>query len=175
MPKKTAKKTKARANPAAKSTRAKATKQVKAIPDGYVRLNPMLVMNRCADALVFYTKVLGGKERMRFPLPDGKIAHAEIDFGDKSGIFVADATMEHAAAPARLCLYVKDVDSVHRTAIQAGATSKQEPQDQFYGDRSSRFVDPFGNEWTLMTHIEDVSEKELMKRMASMGPPPGAA
>jgi len=52
--------------------------------------------------------------------------------------------------------------------LSAGARSMQEPTDQFYGDRNARFEDPFGNEWSVMTHIKNVSSKAMKKAMAQM-------
>jgi PhnB protein len=66
---------------------------------------------------------------------------------------------------------VKDVDATYRAALDAGAKSKDEPKDQFYGDRSAKVIDPFGVEWGIMTHVEDVSPKEMQRRMAAMPPP----
>lgn len=161
------------------ATRAKAAakaavqKKPKAIPDGYPPLMPFAVLTRAAEAIEFYKNVFGATERMRMPGPEGKVAHAELGFGD-SVLMLADAMAGGApAAPARLCLYVEDVDATHQKAVAAGAQSQQEPKDQFYGDRSCRVTDPFGNEWTIMTHKEDVSPEEMQRRMAAMGPPPG--
>jgi PhnB protein len=75
---------------------------------------------------------------------------------------------QNPARKATLSIYVKDCDAIYRAALSAGARSMQEPTDQFYGDRSARFEDPFGNEWAAMTHIKDVSAKEMKKLMAQM-------
>jgi uncharacterized glyoxalase superfamily protein PhnB len=72
--------------------------------------------------------------------------------------------------PAMLYLYVEDVDATYQRALQAGATSVSEPKDQFYGDRSGAVQDSSGNQWWIGTHIEDVSEEEMLRRhKASMG------
>jgi PhnB protein len=67
-----------------------------------------------------------------------------------------------------LAIFVKNCDATYKEALSAGARSMQEPTDQFYGDRNARFEDPFGNEWSVMTHIKNVSEKEMKKAMAQM-------
>src|SRR5262249_1541565 len=147
-----------KSKPAAKRA---APKKVKPIPDGYPPLMPTTALERCAEAMEFYKKVFGAKERMRFPMPDGKLGHAEMTFGS-SVLMLADANPPAwPASPGRLTLYVKDTDAIYRAAIAAGATSKEEPKDQFYGERTARLVDPFGNEWNVMTHIEDVTPKEM--------------
>lgn len=171
-------KAKLQAKAKAVATRAKAKvkaavqKKPKAIPDGYPPLSPIAVMQRAGEAIEFYKNVFGAKERMRMPLPDGKLAHAELGFGP-SVLMLADEMGPFKGAPQRLVLYAEDCDAVYQKALAAGAQSNQEPQDQFYGDRSCRVTDPFGNEWTIMTHKEDVSPEEMQRRMAAMGPPPG--
>jgi PhnB protein len=174
MAAKKAKKAAKAKKPAAKAKKpapkAAGPKKVKAIPDGYPRLMAVSVLNRCGEAIEFYKSVLGAKERMRMPTHDGKVAHAELQFGD-SVLMLADEMEGFGVSNPRLCFYVEKCDDVFQQALAAGAISKQEPKTQFYGDRSCRFVDPFGTEWTVMTHVEDVSEEEMQKRMAAMQPP----
>ncbi len=67
--------------------------------------------------------------------------------------------------PATVVGYVEDADKTHERALEAGATSIREPEDQFYGDRSAGVIDPFGNRWWIHTHVEDVSPEEMAKRM----------
>jgi PhnB protein len=146
-------------------------KKVKPIPDGYPPLCASQVVERCGEAIEFYKKVFGGKERTRYPMPDGKVAHVELGFGP-AVLMMGDAMPPaFPPAPGRFALYVKDVDATYKAALAAGASSKEEPKNQFYGERTARIVDPFGAEWYVMTHVEDVSPKEMQKRMASMQPP----
>jgi len=163
-------KKKAAKKAAPRAAKAKARK-VKPIPDGYPPLMPTVVLERCGEAMEFFKKVFGAKERTRFPMPDGKVAHAELTFG--SAILMLGDAMppQFPATPGRLTLYTRDVDATYQAAVAAGAASKEEPKDQFYGERTARVVDPWGNDWYLMTHIEDVSPKEMQKRMANMPPP----
>jgi PhnB protein len=145
------------------------------IPDRYRRVTPALVVDGGAAALDFYAKAFGAAERMRFPGPDGSIAHAEIEIGD-SVLIVEEASqyMGTKAPPAGglegtpsfLFIYVEDVDATVERAVQLGAKLVREPQDQFYGDRDGFVVDPFGHGWTIASHIEDVPPEELMRRMA---------
>ena len=144
--------------------------QVKAIPDGYHRIQPYLYIRGAAEAIDFYKKVFGATERMRMPQPDGRIGHAEILFGD-SVIMLADEHPEKeihspkhfGGSPISLMLYVEDCDAVYQQALSAGAKSLREPADQFYGDRMAGVEDPFGFQWWLGTHIKDVSMEELQK------------
>jgi PhnB protein len=161
----------------AKRTVAPRKAKAKAIPDNYPQLIPVVVVERCAEAIAFYKNVLGAKERLVMPMPDGRIAHAELGFGG-AVLMLGEAQPGFPVSNARLTLYTKDCDAMFQKAVAAGATVKQEPKDQFYGDRSCRVEDAFGNEWTLMTHFEDVSPKEMKRRMAQMSqaqPPPPPA
>jgi PhnB protein len=143
---------------------------IKAIPDGYHRIQPYLYIRGAAEAIDFYKKVFGATERMRMPQPDGRIGHAEILFGD-SVIMLADEHPEKeihspkhfGGSPISLMLYVEDCDAVYQQALSAGAKSLREPADQFYGDRMAGVEDPFGFQWWLGTHIKDVSMEELQK------------
>jgi PhnB protein len=118
--------------------------------------------------------VFGATERMRYPGPDGTLAHAEIEIGD-SIVIVEDASpyMGTKAPPAGglegsptfLYIYVENVDEVIERAVELGATLKRPPQDQFYGDRDGSIVDPFGHGWTVASHVEDLAPDEMMRRM----------
>jgi PhnB protein len=147
------------------------------IPDRYRRVTPVLVVEGAANALEFYAEVFGATERVRFPGPDGTIAHAEIEIGD-SVVMVEDASpfMGTTAPPAgglegsptALFVYVEDVDAVMALAVKLGATQERPAQDQFYGDRDGHIIDPFGHRWTVATHVEDVEPDEMMRRMADL-------
>jgi PhnB protein len=147
------------------------------IPDSYRRVTPCLIVQGGAKALEFYAEVFGATERMRVPNPDGTVSHAEIEVGD-SVLMVEEASPERgtqapppgglAGSPAFLFVYVQDVDDVVTRAVKLGAQLKRPPQDQFYGDRDSYLIDPFGHGWTIATHVEDVEPAELMRRMSEM-------
>lgn len=145
------------------------------IPGGYRRVTPTLVVDGAVKAMEFYAEVFGATERMRFPGPDGTIAHAEIEIGD-SVVMVEDASPVMGTkappcagldgSPASLFVYVADVDATIDRAVRLGAILKRPTQDQFYGDRDGHIVDPFGHAWTIASHVEDVAPDELMGRMA---------
>ena len=149
----------------------------KPIPDNYRRITPALVVDGGVKALEFYAEAFDATERMRFPGPEGTIAHAEIQIGD-SVVIVEDASpyMGTKAPPAGgiegsptfLFIYVEDVDAVIERAVKLGATLRRPPQDQFYGDRDGFIVDPFGHGWTIASHVEDVAPEEMMRRMAEL-------
>ncbi len=149
--------------------------KVKPIPDGYHSITPYLVVNQGAKAIEFYKKAFGATEVMRLDGPGGSIAHAELQIGN-SRIMLSDMVMQKEySAPSltaptsiSLMIYVENVDKVAAQAVAAGIKTEREVQDQFYGDRTGSFVDPFGHRWTLATHVEDVSETEINRRMAAM-------
>jgi PhnB protein len=148
----------------------------KPIPEGYPRVSPYLVVDGAQKAIEFYTTVLGFTERVRMPGPDGRIGHAELQLDD-SVVMLADehpevdarAPSAYGGSPVSITVYVEDVDATFDKATGAGATAVRPPEDQFYGDRSATFDDPFGHRWTINTHIEDVSPEEMGRRAAEMG------
>ena len=143
----------------------------KAVPDGYHAVTPYLIVKNAAQALEFYKRALGARERMRLDAPGGKIGHAEIEV-DGSCVMLADEHPEMGyvgprtigGTPVSLHLYVDDVDRRFRQAIDAGGVEKRPVEDQFYGDRSGTFEDPYGHLWHLATHKEDLSPEEISKR-----------
>lgn len=143
------------------------------IPDNYPQVMPYLHVDGAAEAIVFYEKVLGAKERMRMPDPSGKIGHSELQLGD-SVIMLADEYPDmgvrgpaaYGGSPVTLSVYVEDVDEVFRRALDNGAKTIQELQDQFYGDRTGQFEDPWGHRWSVATRVEDVPPEEMKRRAA---------
>lgn len=142
---------------------------VKPIPDDYHTLTPFLTVDGADKLIDFMKSAFGAEERLRMPMPDGKVAHAELTIGD-SVVMVSDATPEFTPMPGSIHVYVEDCDAIYKKALAAGAKSTMEPADQFYGDRSANIVDPLGNRWSIATHIEDVGDDEMMKRMAEFAP-----
>jgi PhnB protein len=147
------------------------------IPDRYHRVTPALVVNGGARALEFYAEVFGATERLRYPRPDGTVAHAEIEIGD-SIVIVEDASPDMGTkappaagldgSPTFLYIYVEKVDEVIERAVELGATLRRPPQDQFYGDRDGFIIDPFGHGWTVASHVEDLAPDEMMRRMSEL-------
>ena len=151
--------------------------KVSAIPAGYHSVTPYLIIDGAAAAIEFYNKAFGATEVLRMPSPDGRIGHAEITVGD-SHVMLADESREMNAraprsvggSPVSLLLYVEDVDRVVERAVAAGAKLVRPVEDKFYGDRMGGIEDPFGHQWYVGTHIEDVSPEEMKTRMAAMSP-----
>jgi PhnB protein len=146
------------------------------IPEGYQPLTVYLSVKNAVAAIEFYKNAFSAKEIGRITMGDNIIGHAEIDiFGAR--VLLAETNekwgnknpQDLGGSPVNLCLYVKDVDAVYARALAAGATvtNGMEVKDQFYGDRSGCLTDPFGHEWTILTHKEDVSFEELQKRAES--------
>lgn len=146
---------------------------VKAIPDGYGSITPYLVLNDAKSAIEFYKNAFGAKELFRLPAAS-RIGHAELLIGN-SRIMLADEFPERNiysakhfnGSPVSLMLYVEDVDSAAQRAVAAGATIVRPVENQFYGDRSGVFLDPYGYQWTIGTHVEDISPEEMHRRMAA--------
>ena len=144
---------------------------VKPIPDGYHSVTPYLVVDDAKAAIDFYARAFGATEKFRLPMGD-RIGHAELQIGD-SVVMLADEfpDMGHLGPNSRggttvsLLLYVEDVDSSFRHAIEAGATEKRPVENQFWGDRMGTLTDPFGHMWSLATTVEEVSPEEMQRRM----------
>lgn len=136
---------------------------VKPIPDGYHSVTPYLIVQGADKLLDFLKRAFAAEETFRMPRDDGSIAHAEVRIGD-SVVMLGDAGEQWSPMPATIQLYVEDCDATYLRALEAGATSLQDPADQFYGDRMGGVRDPVGNQWWIATHVEDLSEEEMAKR-----------
>ena len=147
---------------------------VNPIPDDYPRINTYLCVDGAAEAIEFYTAVLGFAERHRMTF-DGRIGHCELLLGD-SMIMLSDEYPEMGVigpktlggTPMSINVYVEDSDATFAAAVAAGATALRPVEDQFYGDRSGQFEDPWGHRWGVATHIEDVDDDEIARRAAAM-------
>jgi PhnB protein len=151
--------------------------KVSYIPQGYNSVTPYLVVKGAAQAIEYYKKVFGATEAVRMDGPNGKVGHAELKIGN-SHIMLADenpsmgqgysSAATIGASPVSLYVYLPDVDSVIDRAVAEGAKLLRPVADQFYGDRSGFFQDPFGHLWGVATHIEDVGPQEMKERMKKM-------
>ena len=146
-------------------------KKAQAIPEGYHTVTPSLVVAGAAEAIDFYKKALGAEEIMRFPAPDGTIMHAELRIGD-SVIMLGEEMPEqggrspksYGGTPVSFFVYQENVDAAWTRAVDAGAKPIMPLADQFWGDRSGCVEDPFGHQWWLAQHIEDLTPEEMQKR-----------
>jgi len=168
------------ARPKAASKRRKvakraAPKKLKSPPPGYASVTAYLVAQDAAAAIDYYKAVFGAKEEMRMPSPGGRIGHAELRIGD-SKIMLADEHPEmnahgprhHHGSPISIMLYVQDVDATVAKAVAKGGKLVRAVQDQFYGDRSGAIEDPEGHVWHIATPVEEVSVREMKRRMDAM-------
>lgn len=147
-------------------------KRVKAIPEGYRTVTPQVTVRGADQAIEFYKRAFGAKLQMRMVGPDGRtIMHAELKIGD-SMVFLSDefpgmggrSPQSLGGTTGSLHLYVKNVDAAFKRAVAAGAQVKMPVTDMFWGDRYGTLVDPFGHEWGLATHQEDVTPRDMRKR-----------
>jgi PhnB protein len=144
--------------------------KAKPIPEGYHSITPYLVVKGAAKAIDYYKKAFGATEIMRMAGPDGTVGHAELKIGD-SIFMMGEETPQmgyrapQGSSPVGLMIYVDDVDRVFKQAVGAGGRVDKDVKDQFYGDRSGTLYDPFGHMWTVATHVEDVSQEEMKRRM----------
>jgi PhnB protein len=151
--------------------------EVSYIPEDYNSVTPYLIIKGAAQAIEYYKKVFGAVETVRMGGPDGKIGHAELKIGN-SHIMLADenpsmgeghtSAATIGASPVSLYVYLPNVDEVFNRATAEGAKVLKPVVDQFYGDRSGFFQDPFGHLWGVATHVEDVSPEQMKERMQKM-------
>jgi len=147
--------------------------RAKPIPEGRHALTPYLRVKNAAEAIDFYKQAFGAQEMFRLAEPSGRIAHAELEIGDsrlmisdefpEMGLFAPHGSEE---APMVIHLYVEDVDAIARMAAAAGGRIIKDVQDEFYGDRTCKLVDPFGHYWFVATHKEDLGMDEIQRRFA---------
>jgi PhnB protein len=148
--------------------------KVRAVPEGYGTVTPFLNVKGAHEAIEFYKKAFGLEERSRMLMPNGMVAHAELQLGS-SRIMMSEAMM-NAPTQASLHLYVDDCDALWARATAAGCKIEMPIADMFWGDRYGMLSDPYGNRWAIATHKEDMSLAEMQKRgekaMAEMGKKP---
>ncbi|MDM7923054.1 MAG: VOC family protein [Pyrinomonadaceae bacterium] len=150
------------------------SENVKAVPEGYEGVTPYLICKNAEAAIDFYKRAFGAVELFRIGSP-GMVGHAEMKIGS-AVIMLADEFPDMGAVspdtvggtPVQLMVYVNDVDAFVERAVAEGLEVLRPVQDQFYGDRSGQFRDPFGHVWAFATHIEDVSPEEMNRRAAEM-------
>lgn len=144
---------------------------VKPIPEGYSTINPYIAVDDATKAIEFYKRAFGAKERSRMPGPNGTIGHAELEIGDSVFMLSDPFPQQRVKSPKELggttislMIYVEDVDEMVQQAVDAGATITMPVENQFWGDRFGQVEDPFGHNWQIATHVEDVAPEEMAKR-----------
>ena len=151
-----------------------AEKRRTTVPKGYNALMPYLRVKDAATAIDFYKQAFGAKEKYRLMM-GGRVGHAELKFGDCVVMLSDEFPDKGIVGPKTLggtsftlSLYVANVDKAVEKAASVGATVTQPPQDQFYGDRTARLEDPFGHSWSIQGRFEDVTPKQMQKRLDAM-------
>jgi PhnB protein len=143
----------------------------KPIPEGYHTLTPYLAVENAADAIEFYERAFGARETVRMNSPDGSVGHAELQIGD-SKLMLSDPfpqstvrpPTERGGATASIFMYAEDVDAAFKRAVDAGCTVEMALEDMFWGDRFGTVIDPFGQVWSMSSHIEDLTPEEIEER-----------
>jgi len=153
------------------------TSSVSPIPERLRTVTPRLVVRDGAAAIDFYRRAFGAEELGdRFTGPNAELIHAEIRIGDSVVMITEDAADGPVRSPERLggmvscvmSLYWENVDAAWERAVGAGAEVIYPLDDQFYGERGGRLRDPFGQQWMMSQHIEDVSPEEMSRRAAAL-------
>jgi uncharacterized glyoxalase superfamily protein PhnB len=150
--------------------------KVKPVPDDMRTVTPHLVCAGAADAIEFYKKAFDAVEEARLPGPGGKIMHAMIRI-QGSVVMLVDEMPEWGTlgpkslkgSPVTIHVYVPDVDAFVKRAVDAGAKVTMPVADMFWGDRYGKLEDPFGHQWSVATHVRDVSMEEAQAAMQKMG------
>lgn len=150
---------------------------VQPIPPGMTSITPHLVCRGAAEAIDFYTKAFGAVEQARLPGADGRLMHALLIIGNAALMLVDEYPEQGAVSPLTLKgspvtihLYVDDVDATVAQAVAAGAQVIMPVADMFWGDRYGVLKDPFGHQWSVATHVRDVSPEEIAAAMGSALP-----
>lgn len=149
--------------------------KVQPIPTGFHTLTPHLIVRNAAEALEFYKKALGAEVLHVANMPDGKIMHASLRIGD-SMLMLNDEMPEHGALSplahngtgVTIHIYTEDADAAFNRAVSAGAQVRMPLMDQFWGDRYGIVTDPYGHQWSIATHVKDVSPEEMQKIQDAM-------
>jgi PhnB protein len=147
------------------------SKSVKPVPEGYRTITPNLICRNAARAIEFYKTAFGATELRRAPGPNGEIMHAELQIGD-SMFFINDSMSktpvlnpgQGISNPMYIHMYVPDADVIFNRAVIEGARVDMPLQNMFWGDRYGKLTDPFGQQWGIATHIEDVAPDEIKRR-----------
>jgi PhnB protein len=141
------------------------------IPEGFHTITANLVCRNAARAIEFYKTAFGATELVRMPGPNGTIMHAELQIGD-SRFFINDTMSktpipspgEGVSNPMYIHLYVPNADTLFQRAVDGGARIDMPLQDMFWGDRYGKLTDPFGQQWGIATHVEDVAPEDMKRR-----------
>lgn len=144
---------------------------VSPVPDGFNTVSAYLIVSNSKEAMAFYAKAFGAEPGLCMDGPGGSTMHAEVKIGN-SMVMLTDENPEWGAQSpltlggcgSSLHVYLEDVDSAFQQAVDAGCTVVHPVSDMFWGDRYGKLRDPYGHEWGLATHTEDLSPEEIGER-----------
>lgn len=136
-------------------------------PAGFHTIIPNSIVKNVTQAVEFYTKVFGAEEIFRLNMPNGKVVHCELKFGD-SRINLGESMNGWPEQALLAQIYVTDSDATFNLAIKEGAKELSPVNDMFFGAREGRVIDPFGNIWTISTHNENISNEEMQQRLNAL-------
>jgi PhnB protein len=136
---------------------------------------PYLRVRNAPAAISFYERAFGAKEKFRLTEPSGRVGHVELEFGSFT-VMVSEEYPEYGilgpesigGTSMSIHLHVDDCDALIAHAVELGATLVRPPTDQFYGERSGTVRDPFGHEWLIGHHLEDVTPEEMQRRYTKL-------
>ena len=150
----------------------------KPVPEGFHTLTPHITVRDAKAAVELYERAFGAESVLCHDM-EGKVMHAEVRIGDSVLMLNDEFPEQGVLSPpekgggVRLHLYVEDADAVFDRAVKAGLQPIMPVMDMFWGDRYGMLKDPFGHQWAIATHVEDVPPEELAERgkkaMAEMG------
>ena len=158
------------------------SEKTQAVPQGFHTLTPHLIVRNAEKAIEFYQKAFGAELVGKMLTPDGKVMHAALKVGD-SMLMLNDEFPEWGAlsplssggSGVTLHMYLEDVDTGFERAVSAGAAVKMPLMDQFWGDRYGIVTDPYGHQWSMATHVRDMSPADMAEAMKQMPPMPKSA
>ena len=142
-------------------------RKINPVPQGFHTITPYFIVNNADKFIDFIKEAFGAVENHRSVTHEGRIMHAQLKIGD-SFIMMGESAGEWKPMPCTIYMYVPDVDSVYDKALKTGGKKLREPANEFYGDRIGGVEDPWGNQWWISTHVEDVSPGEMKKREEEM-------
>jgi PhnB protein len=137
------------------------------IPAGFHTIAPNIIVRNIDAAVSFYKRAFAAEEILRLSLPNGKVTHCELRFGD-SRVNLGESMEGWPEHSLLAQIFVADSDAVFAQAVEAGAEVLSPMTDMFFGSREGRVLDPFGSTWTISTHKENVSVEEMQRRLNAL-------
>ena len=148
----------------------------KSIPEGVQAVFPMLVCPSPESAMNFCAAAFGAVEQVRRPGPDGSAIHIAMRIhgaflvvqSEFRNVNQSRVPSPDGSSPVVIFVYVTDVDQAVERAVAMGATVLSPAQNQFWGDRTARIMDPSGHVWTVASRIEETTEEKRSERWSDL-------